>query len=169
MQDTVKDMRKQGRNLKNNPRSSRRRRLIYCLLLTLFTDQTLKFLILKLLEEGNSIPIVRNVLHLTLVYNTGAVFGFFKGMNFFLLFSSVFLLFLLLCFYPKLENQYPKLHIHAGLISGGALGNMIDRLRFGYVIDFIDFRVWPVFNAADAAITIGTGLVIISLWRKKAD
>jgi len=53
-----------------------------------------------------------------------------------------------------------------GLILGGAVGNLIDRLRFGGVVDFLDFRVWPVFNLADSCITVGAALLAVSLWRK---
>jgi len=53
------------------------------------------------------------------------------------------------------------------LILGGALGNLIDRVRFGYVVDFLDFRIWPVFNIADSAITIGTILAILHLLKRK--
>ena len=51
--------------------------------------------------------------------------------------------------------------------SGGAVGNIIDRFQYGYVLDFLDFRVWPVFNVADSAISIGTAMLAIGLWRAK--
>ena len=54
------------------------------------------------------------------------------------------------------------------LVLGGAIGNIIDRLRVGHVIDFLDFRVWPVFNVADSAITVGAACLMIGLWRSEA-
>ncbi len=64
---------------------------------------------------------------------------------------------------PDLGKWVP---VCLGLILGGAVGNLIDRLRFGSVVDFLDFRVWPVFNLADSCITVGAALLAVSFWRK---
>ncbi len=137
------------------------------LLLTALADQAGKLAAARALSPGESIPVIRNVFHITIVHNTGAVFGLFRGMNFLLVLSSSLFLVFLFYYYSRLEKEYPGFYIPAGLIAGGAAGNLIDRLRFGYVIDFLDFRVWPVFNIADAAITAGVGLFIWKMWRKR--
>jgi len=134
----------------------------------LVLDQYSKALISSSLTTGQSIPIINNILHLTFIRNTGAAFGLFKNSTtFFIIISMVavvFIAILILSFIKKGELFHRSL-VNLGLILifPGALGNLIDRLRFGYVIDFIDVRVWPVFNIADTSITIGTILLFTSL------
>lgn len=135
-------------------------------------DQLSKFLALRYLSPQTSVPLIPQVLDLTLVRNPGVAFGLFSGyapVLFTVITISLVLLFLI-------ANR-----THAGaahgtsmadrwalsLILGGAIGNWIDRLRFAAVIDFIDFRVWPVFNIADTAITIGVGLYFIRVLMSK--
>ena len=93
--------------------------------------------------------------HLTYVQNTGAAWGMMRGRNAFLIGFSALLLAVLLF----LKRRWPKENLwsHYGLVlvAGGALGNLYDRIVFGYVIDFLDFLVWPVFNVADSFITVG--------------
>src|SRR3989338_9176368 len=122
--------------------------------IVLLLDQLTKFFALVYLSSG-SIPIVPHVFHLSLVENTGVAFGFFRGHPELLTgIITVSVLCLLAC--SKFFWVKPRYHRAAyGLILGGAVGNWIDRLRFEHVIDFLDFRVWPVFNIADACITIG--------------
>ena len=166
MQDTARDTKKRGKTPKIN-KSFLRLRMGGVLLLTALMDQAAKLAAARALSPGESIPVIRNVFHITLVHNTGAVFGLFRGMNFLLVLSSALFLVLLFYYYSQLEKSNPGFQIPAGLIAGGAAGNLIDRLLFGYVIDFLDFRVWPVFNIADAAITAGVGLFIWKMWRKR--
>ena len=121
----------------------------------------------KLLALNNlgSVPIIKNVLHLTLVKNTGAVFGMMHGQNTILIWVSLIVVGFILFYLEDLTESKAGL-IMTALVIGGAVGNLIDRIRVGYVIDFIDFRVWPVFNVADSAIMIGViGLVILSFWK----
>ena len=68
---------------------------------------------------------------------------------------------------PRLRRESFYVRIGFASVFGGVLGNLIDRLRYGYVIDFLDFRIWPVFNIADSAITIGAVLIIIDLLRNR--
>jgi len=105
---------------------------------------------------------------LTHVHNTGAAFGLFQGQSFPLtivgLVSVAFILLYALFLYrqfPLLDNRLGKSAL--GLILGGAVGNLTDRLRFGYVTDFIDVGIWPAFNIADSAITVGTIILACSL------
>lgn len=133
-------------------------------------DQISKTLIVINLAIGQSIPIINNILHITFVKNTGAAFGLFKNSTpVFIAISVIAVAFIagLILNSIKKANFFSNKAFDIGLILilSGALGNLIDRLKCGYVIDFIDFRIWPVFNIADTSITIGTILLLISLKR----
>tara|TARA_Y100000310_G_scaffold236576_1_gene239775 strand:+ start:13109 stop:13543 length:435 start_codon:yes stop_codon:yes gene_type:complete len=132
--------------------------------IVVLVDQLTKLLALNNL---GSIPVIKDVLHLTLVKNTGAVFGMMHGQNTILIWVSLIVVGFILFYLEDLTESKAGL-IMTALVIGGAVGNLIDRIRVGYVIDFIDFRVWPVFNVADSAIMIGViGLVILSFYEKK--
>ena len=122
-------------------------------------DQATKFLALKFLQLNTPVPLIKNFLNLTLVHNRGAAFGFFQ--NQLLMFVLISILAIAFIFY-NLKNKKNSIifQLSLSLILGGAIGNLIDRLRFGFVIDFLDLRVWPVFNLADSAITGGAILLI---------
>ena len=85
------------------------------------------------------------------MYNRGAAFGFFQNQLFLFVLVSLFAIGLILY---NLKTNSIILKLSLSLILGGAIGNLIDRLRFGFVVDFLDLRVWPVFNIADSVITI---------------
>ncbi|MDP8290478.1 MAG: signal peptidase II [Candidatus Susulua stagnicola] len=108
-----------------------------------------------------SIPIIKNIFHITLVYNRGAAFGILQKNSTFLIYISIAFIFLFLIFIKKENSKRTLFLIASGLIIGGALSNLWDRLFLGYVIDYIDFRVWPVFNISDSCITTG---VFFLLW-----
>jgi len=134
----------------------------------LFCDQASKYILLGALTQDTSIPIVKNVFHITLVFNSGAAFGMLKsGAGFFLAFgiAAMALLMLLL---PRVLKADLMIKIAYALMIGGISGNLIDRIRFGYVVDFLDFRIWPVFNIADSAISVGTALLCLKLIKLKA-
>ncbi|KPK97991.1 MAG: lipoprotein signal peptidase [Omnitrophica WOR_2 bacterium SM23_72] len=121
-------------------------------------DQLTKFLISKNLSILESVPVIQHVFHLTLVANRGAAFGILRNQTLLFIFTSLLAIVLILSNLRK--NRHRGLYSFSlSLILSGALGNLIDRLRFGYVIDFLDFRIWPVFNIADSAITIGAILL----------
>ena len=128
-------------------------------------DQLTKFLISKNLILNQSVPIINGVVHLTLVHNRGAAFGILKNQTFWFILSA--LIAIILIFYNLRQNKDRKIFVFSSsLILAGAVGNLIDRVFFGYVIDFIDFRIWPVFNVADSAITIGAIMLGFSLLRE---
>ena len=121
-----------------------------------FLDQLSKFIITKNLLLNQSVPIIKGVFHFTLVHNRGAAFGILKNqIPLFIITSTIaiLLIFLGLRASPKKPSVY---NLSLALILAGALGNLIDRFSSGYVIDFLDFRIWPVFNIADSSITAGT-------------
>jgi signal peptidase II len=141
----------------------------------LILDQITKALVHNLMPLYHSIEIVPNFVNLTYLRNTGAAFGFLSGnrstlrLAFFLLISVV----AIACIIYLLKNLRPDRNIPAislSLILGGAIGNLIDRLRMGEVIDFIDLHWhhlhWPAFNVADSAISIGVILLFIQMVRK---
>ena len=157
-------------------------------LIIVIADQASKFFLNNHLHLGQSLPLVKNIFHLTLVYNTGIAFGLFKQQTALFILLSITAIALIMV---NILNAGPPAFSRAGpparqtevglvfsragrrphfdrlywlglsLILGGAVGNLIDRLRFGYVIDFLDFRVWPVFNLADSCITIGVVLILL--------
>ena len=132
-------------------------------LAVVYADRLTKLFFSDLLADGESLPVIRNVLHMTLVHNTGIAFGLFKGQDLVFIFVPIIAIVLLgyNIYYYKYNNEnLSRPYIIAiSLILGGAIGNLVDRIYCGYVIDFIDFRVWPVFNIADSAITIGAVII----------
>lgn len=136
-------------------------------------DQLTKFLALEELTGGLSIPILKNIFHLTLVKNTGIAFGLFRGSTIILVFISFIAVILILRYWLlKKDGLGATVKFALSLIVGGSIGNLIDRIHFGYVIDFLDFGInnlrWPAFNVADSAITIGAVLLCIQFFSKSA-
>lgn len=130
-------------------------------------DQATKYLIMTSLSPYDSREIFP-FLHIVNVKNTGAAFGMFKtlGSKFFIILSAGAIVFI---FYLMKKRTYSTLGL--SLILSGAIGNLIDRVRYGKVMDFIDFSVgtfhWPAFNVADSALTIGIVLILITHLLKK--
>ena len=146
------------------------RRSQFDIFLTLFTtlfivlfDRVTKIYFSDLLGYNESLPVFKNLLHMTLVHNTGIAFGLFKDHGAVFIVVPVVAIILLIFnvyFYRQNGDVLNRSYIVAfSLILGGAIGNLYDRMAFGYVIDFIDFRIWPVFNIADSAITIGAIII----------
>jgi len=133
---------------------------------TLFADRFSKALVQAAMSPGESIPVLPPYFYLTYIVNPGAAFGIFAHRR--LLFVAVTVLFLagIIFSYKKLVSQRVFTKYGLALVWGGALGNLIDRLAYGAVVDFLDFRVWPVFNLADTAIVVGAGLIAFELTRE---
>ncbi|MBI3317019.1 MAG: signal peptidase II [Candidatus Omnitrophica bacterium] len=134
-------------------------RFFALVVLILSSDQFLKIIILQRLAEKESVPVITNIFHLTLVHNTGVAFGFFRDSE--ALLRVLISLSLVVLLYWGIRLRKTVYGGSFALILGGALGNWVDRLRYGAVIDYLDFRFWPVFNLADSAITLG---VVLYLW-----
>ena len=116
---------------------------------------------------NESIKVIKGVFQLTLLHNRGAAFGILRNKVPLFIITSLAALVLI---YLNLRNnkRAKRLYIVAlSLVAAGAIGNLIDRFCFGYVIDFLDFRIWPVFNIADSSITIGAILLGISILKQK--
>jgi len=135
-------------------------------LLVVLLDQLTKFLIKQNFQLSQSIPLIKNILHFTYITNTGSAFGLFKGFNLIFILFSIIVIAVIFYYLKKIKENEKLLQFAVGLILGGTIGNLIDRIFYGFVIDFIDFRIWPVFNIADSAVTISVVFLIILLWRK---
>ena len=97
-------------------------------------------------------------------YNTGVAFGMFQDRNLIFAVLSMVVSLVLIIFYPKLTQNDWFLRIAIGMQVGGSLGNLLDRLTIGHVTDFISVGNFPVFNIADASITMGVGVMLLGLW-----
>jgi len=127
-------------------------------LITLLSDQATKSLIRAWLPLGSSVPILPKFLHFTHTQNSGAAFGLFPNavtllVVIALIVSAIFL------WLGHRGFDRRQTAIAMGMMLGGAVGNLIDRIRFGAVTDFIDIHIWPIFNIADAALTVGAFLL----------
>jgi signal peptidase II len=97
-------------------------------------------------------------------YNTGVAFGMFQDRNLMFALLSLVVSLVLIIFYPKLTQNDWFLRVAIGLQVGGSIGNLLDRLTIGHVTDFISVGNFPVFNIADASITMGVGVMLLGLW-----
>ncbi|GAC1409800.1 MAG: signal peptidase II [Actinomycetota bacterium] len=151
---------------RTNPLARRARTLLFvCAAAGLLADQVTKTIVVHTLREGESVPFIRNVWHWTYQRNPGAAFS---------LFTRVPALFTVIAFVISLAILWHARKVHdllqgvaLGLVLAGALGNLGDRifrppaLFRGYVVDFIDWRVWPTFNIADACVVSGAILLFL--------
>jgi signal peptidase II len=143
--------------------------LLIIFLLVLLADQYTKLVVQQDMIVGQSIPVIHKIFHFTYVQNSGGAFGILRGRtNLFIIISIVVILFIIY-FMLKEEKKDYFIKTVFSFVLGGAISNLIDRMRLGYVVDFIDFQVWPVFNIADAAISIGMILLFIRLFFKKEE
>jgi len=126
-------------------------------------DQFTKALIRRTLLPGQSLPIWPGVFHLSYVQNPGAAFGLLKNQTGLFVAVTAVVVVAILFYASRLQPHMALLRWAMALVLGGAIGNLIDRLRFGYVVDLFDFRVFPVFNVADIAIVCGVGLLFLYL------
>lgn len=136
------------------------------LLLSMFViilDQLAKHYVQTHMLPGMSIPLIQNVFHLTYVLNPGAAFGILEHQTVFFVAIAGMMIAGVIWFYPRIPDGNLLLRIGIGLMVGGATGNVIDRVRSSYVVDFFDFRIWPVFNIADIAIVTGVFFIIIHI------
>lgn len=145
--------------------------IIIISIILLCIDQISKLLVVNLLTKTNSITIIKNFFYLTYINNDGAAFSILVGKRIFLILIAV-LVIVMLIRYIKKNNIQNKLElVSISLIIGGSLGNLMDRLVRGYVIDFLDFKLFnynfPIFNLADTFIVIGVFLLLLKEIRKE--
>ncbi len=140
--------------------------LIICAVLVLI-DQLIKLIVVDKIELAKEVPVIGDAVVLTYLKNTGAAWSFMSGKTIILVIISVIVIGALVYFYKNLliDNKYMILRICIIFIIGGAIGNMIDRIRLGYVVDYIYFKIihFPVFNFADICVTVCMFLMVILL------
>ena len=144
--------------------------LMLTVLLIYSLDQLSKYFVTGFLPYAESVRLFGNFLYLTRIHNTGAAFGIFKNGTIFFVIAAVVATFVIPCMIYFKRRELSR-HEFLGLvfIFSGTLGNLTDRLRFGYVIDFIDLKVWPVFNIADSFISIGVVVLMIATFLKSRE
>ncbi|WP_353892180.1 signal peptidase II [Proteinivorax hydrogeniformans] len=127
-------------------------------------DQISKLLAYNLMDISESIPLIENFLHITLWTNPGAAFGILPHQRLFFIVVTILVTVVLSYYIYKLPSEKWVLKLAFSLQIGGALGNLIDRIYLGEVIDFIDFKIWsPIFNVADIAIVVGVALFALDV------
>jgi signal peptidase II len=112
-----------------------------------------------------SIPVIKNILHITVIFNKGAAFGILQGRTIFLIYATLIFIVIFFALMRKERNKNLIFWISCGLILGGALSNLYDRISLGYVVDYIDIRIWPVFNLSDSCINIGAFCLFINSFK----
>lgn len=128
-------------------------------------DQAAKLFIASSMQLGESIPVLAGIFHITYIENPGAAFGMFANQRWVFIVAGVIVIAAACAMYRRLMREKAMVRWGAALLLGGAAGNLIDRVRLGRVIDFLDFRVWPVFNIADIGICVGVACLIYALLR----
>jgi signal peptidase II len=137
--------------------------MFYILILAvIILDQVSKFFIQTNMNLNSSIPLIDGFFSITYIHNTGAAFSVLQGKTIFLI--SIQMLVILIIFVYVIYKRsllHWTLKASLALIVGGGIGNLIDRICNGYVVDFIHFHFWPIFNIADISVCIGCGLLIM--------
>lgn len=137
----------------------------FTVILILIIDRISKIIIQSNLDLGESITVIPGFFHITYILNPGAAFGMLAGQRWFFIATAVAVLAGIIYFYRKIPQDNKFIYIWMGMIAGGALGNLYDRLIIGKVIDFLDFKVWSyIFNFADSMIVVGGFLMVISIY-----
>ncbi|MFZ5944053.1 MAG: signal peptidase II [Bacillota bacterium] len=142
--------------------------MFYTFLIALLVviDQLCKYTAETYLKPIETYPIIQNIFHLTYARNTGAAFSILQGKQTFLItVSLIVIIALMLYFFRNIKKGNTYLNLSISLIIGGALGNLIDRIRLGYVVDFLDFILinYPIFNTADVFVVSGIIFLIYAI------
>lgn len=131
-------------------------------------ERFIKYYIVEMLSLGESIPVIGETFMITRSQNLGAAFGIFQGFGWIFVAASIGVIIIFIVFYNRIIKD-TWLIFASAFILGGSVGNMMDRLFFGHVIDYIYFSFWPTFNISDAALSIGTLILAIKIyyWEKE--
>ena len=140
---------------------------LFIILLVILIDQLTKYWVMALLRPGQSISLFSDYIYITYVFNEGGAFSLFSNFSGMFIFMGFFIPVLIIFFFNAIAKKGRLWIISAGLIVGGAFGNLFDRLKYGHVIDFINVRIWPIFNFADIAISLGIIVLFIQILREE--
>lgn len=149
------------------------RSLIYYLIAfaVILLDQFTKWLVVQHMEIGESIPLIENLLYLTSHRNAGAAFGILQGQMWLFFIATIIVIVVITYYLQKYAKGQPWFGISLGLVLGGAIGNFIDRLLFGEVVDFINVYIFtynfPIFNVADSSLVVGVIMLMIHVIREE--
>lgn len=124
-------------------------------------DQIIKVLIRSTMYIGESLPVIKEVFHITYVQNRGGAFSILSGQGLILTVVPLAAIIFAIWYMEKHLDEHWSLFLSLSLIIGGGIGNLIDRILLGFVTDMIDFRFFPVFNIADIAVCVGAGFLIL--------
>lgn len=154
--------------------------LLIVMIGALFLDQWTKLYIASHMRLLESISVIPDFFSITYAHNTGAAWSMLEGQMWFFYVVTILVLIMLVPFYRSLKEHQFISKLGIAMIFAGTLGNFIDRIRLGYVVDFLDFIIFgydfPIFNVADVCLCVGIGLVILDeflyengvvLWKKK--
>lgn len=136
--------------------------------LVIIIDQCTKYMVRINFEQGETLPIISDIFHLTYVRNLGAAFSMFENIKVVTIIIPLFILLIAitaLFFFYKRISRFSRVSI--SLIIAGGMSNLIDRIILGYVTDMIDFRIFPVFNIADISVCVGCALLIVGMFLPK--
>ena len=137
--------------------------------LVVLLDQVVKAAVMQTAALGAAQPLIPGLLQLRLAHNTGAAFSLLSGRTPLLILVGAVAVAGMAWYLKRASGESLWLRVGLAVTSGGAVGNLIDRVRLGYVVDFLDLKGYPaIFNVADIAIVGGIGLVLLALWREEA-
>ena len=147
--------------------------LLLTALALLVADQATKALVVADLAVGQKVSLIGDVVQIWHAQNRGAAFSLFQGGTILFLVVSVLSIGLVAYFHRGFRGRSPWLHVVLGMVLGGTLGNLVDRIRQGYVTDWLSVGLgdtrWPTFNIADASVVVGIGILVLYLFLTNPD
>lgn len=149
------------------------KKIIYTMFICIFIDQLIKIIVSNIALLNTPYEVIKNFFYLTYVRNLGAAWGIFYGNRYFLILVSLFALFIFYFVFIRNKKLSKFESISFGILLGGIIGNLIDRIVYRYVIDYLDFQIFnydfPIFNFADMCIVISIILIIIKIIKDDSD
>lgn len=132
------------------------------IILVILLDQGTKIVIQQTMALNSSIPLIDGIFSITYIQNTGAAFSVLQGKTLFLILVQLLVILSIVVYMViKAQSAHWMLKTSLALIVGGGVGNLIDRIHNGYVVDFLHIQFWPIFNVADISVCCGCGLLVI--------